>query len=84
MVRLLDGDGQADRLWEVSYRQFRSDGWSDGLVKVADEWSDNDGQSDRQGKMAYRQSDVDRQSDGLIRGQTGGVTDRWSNDELTG
>ena len=47
LVRLPDGDRQADRLGGLSYRRLGSDGQSDGLLKMVDEWSDDDGQSDR-------------------------------------
>ena len=84
VVRLLDGDRQADRLWGVSYRHLGGDGSSDGLVKMADEQSDDDGQSERQGKMVYRWLDIDGRSDGLIMGLIGGLADRCVNDKLTG
>ena len=71
LVSLLDSDGQADGLWELSYRWWGGDGWSDG-------------QLDRQGKMVYRWSGIDVQSDGLITGWTGRVTDGHVNDELNG
>ena len=83
-VRLPDRYGQADGLRGLLYRQSGSDRRTDGLVKMADEWSDKDGQSDRWGKMLYRQSDIDGWSDRLIAGLTVGVTDGHVNDELMG
>ena len=40
-VRWPDSDGQADGLGELLFRWLGGDGWSDILVKMADEWSDN-------------------------------------------
>ena len=83
-VRLLDSDKQADGLWEMLYRWAGGDGWSDGLVKMADEHSDDDGQSGGRGKMVYRWLDGDRWCDGQIVGLVVGLTNGHVNDKLMG
>ena len=85
LVHHTDGPVVMDGLTDsvvLSYRWSGSDGWSDRLVFMVDEWSDNEGQPDRQGKMAYRQSGRDRWSYRQIAGLMVGVTDRHANDKL--